>query len=129
LDLTLIVLDLGDGDAGHAADASRGKGFNVAGSVDDGLNRWAENRTLASTETVASRVAPVGGTILGVGDHGAQDDAASIHIPLEQLWARSAELRDEDGIVIAAGYGVRAALAIGMLERAGLEKLAFWKSR
>jgi hypothetical protein len=38
-------------------------------------------------------------------------------------------LRDTDGIVIASGYGVRAALAVGILEHAGLEKLAFWKSR
>jgi hypothetical protein len=98
--------------------------------VDDGQNRWAAARPhLNSTETVRSGVAPVGGTILDLGDRGARHEAADIHIPLERLWDRTAELEDRDGIVIAAGYGVRAALAVGILERAGIEKIAFWKGR
>lgn len=130
LDLTLIVLDLGSGDPPGAAAALRGKGFDVAGSVDDGLNSWAAARAnLISTETVRSRVAPVGGTIVDLGDRGAQRQAAEIHIPLELLWNRTDELEGRDGIVIAAGYGVRAALGVGILERAGFDKIAFWKSR
>lgn len=130
LDLTLIVLDLGSGDPAGAAAALRGKGFDVAGSVDDALNRWAAApANLISTETVRSRVAPVGGTIVDLGDRGAQRQAAEIHIPLELLWDRTDELEGRDGIVIAAGYGVRAALGVGILERAGFDKIAFWKSR
>jgi rhodanese-related sulfurtransferase len=129
LALPLIVLDLGAGDAVGVAAALRGKGFTVAGAIDDGLNRWAAARSLASTETVRSRVAPVGGTILDLGDKGAQRDSADIHIPLERLWENTEDLADEDGIVIAAGYGVRAALAVGILERAGIQKIAFWKGR
>lgn len=130
LDLTLIVLDLGSGEPAGAAAALQGKGFDVAGSVDDGLNRWVAARAnLISTETVRSRVAPVGGTIVDLGDRGAQREAAEIHIPLEQLWDRVAELEGQDGIVIAAGYGVRAALGVGILERAGIDKIAFWKGR
>lgn len=130
LDLTLIILDLGSGDAVRAAAALRGKGFAVAGAVDDGLNRWAAARPhLNSTETVRSGVAPVGGTILDLGDRGAQRGAADIHIPLERLWDRTDELEGKDGIVIAAGYGIRAALAVGILEHAGIDKIAFWKGR
>ncbi|MQB00108.1 MAG: hypothetical protein GEU78_07405 [Actinobacteria bacterium] len=129
LALPLIVLDLGDGDAVRAAAALRGKGFTVAGGVDDGLNRWAAAQSLASTETVRSLVAPVGGTILDLGDKGARRESADIHIPLERLWDDTEDLADRDGIVIAAGYGVRAALAVGILERAGIQKIAFWKGR
>ena len=129
LDVTIVILDLGAGDPMRAAAALRGKGFDVAGAVQDGLNRWAERNALASTETVSSPVAPVGGTILGVGDRGAKDEDADVHIPLEQLWARAGELRDRGGIVVAAGYGVRAALAVGILERAGIDKIAFWTAR
>jgi rhodanese-related sulfurtransferase len=128
LDRALVILDLGTADAVQATAALRGKGFTVAGAVADGLNRWADGRGLVSTETVASRVAPVGGTILDVGDRGARPDAAQIHIPLEQLWERSDELKDHGGIVIAAGYGVRAALAVGILECSGIEQIAFWKA-
>ena len=130
LDVPLVILDLGAGDAAQAAAALRGKGFTVAGAVSDGLNRWAEARqNPVSTETVESTVPPVGGTILDVGDRGAPADAAQIHIPLERLWDRVGELADKGGIVVAAGYGVRAALAVGMLERAGVEQIAFWKAK
>lgn len=130
LELPLVILDLGAADPVQATAALRGKGFAVVGSVADGLNRWAEAReNPISTETVESRVAPVGGTILDVGDRGALRDAGDIHIPLEQLWARVDELKDKGGIVVAAGYGVRAALAVGILERALVEQIAFWKSR
>ena len=130
LDLPLVILDLDAADPMRAAAALRGKGFSVVGSVADGLNRWAEAReNPISTETVESGVAPVGGRILDVGDRGAGRDAADVHIPLEQLWDRIDELQGQGGIVVAAGYGVRAALAVGMLERAGIEQIAFWTNK
>src|SRR3990170_3212430 len=51
LDVPLVLLDLGRADMVQAAAALRGKGFEILGKVDDGVNRWAERRgTPASTE-------------------------------------------------------------------------------
>jgi rhodanese-related sulfurtransferase len=49
-------------------------------------------------------------------------------ISAEQLWVHSAEVADERRVVVVAGYGVRAALAVGMLELAGVREVIFWRS-
>ena len=126
LDVPLVLLDLGNGDMINAAASLRGKGFDVLGKVDDGLNRWAERRgTPASTEVTTSR--PEGIPVLHVNDPGTRDIAADHAIPIEKLWAHVDEITS-DRIAIAAGFGVRAALAVGMLERAGRE-VVFWRTR
>ena len=126
LEVPLVLLDLRAGNAIHAAASLRGKGFDVAGKLEDGINRWAAAKgSPASTETIGER--PDGATILDVNDPGVADLASDVAIPIDQLWARVDEVPG-DRVAIAAGFGVRAALAVGMLERAGKEVL-FWKTR
>ncbi len=52
-----------------------------------------------------------------------------MQIPIELLWSRVAEVPRSDPVVLAAGYGVRAALAVGILEREGFDRIVFWRSR
>jgi rhodanese-related sulfurtransferase len=128
LDIPLILLDLSTGDVAHAAASLRGKGFVVLGLVEDGVNQWAALRGApASTETVSSDAAPEG-LLLHVGDPGSRRPDGALHIPVEHLWGRAGELAGRDHVVICAGYGVRAALAVGILERAGVESITFWRT-
>ena len=126
LGVPLVLLELGSGDMFQAAAALRGKGFEVLGKVPDGINEWVERRgTPASTEVTTSR--PDGLPILHVNDPGTREVAADLVIPIEKLWTRIDEVTSER-VAVMAGFGVRAALAVGMLERAGREVL-FWKTR
>ena len=130
LEIPLVLLDLGFGDMAHAGASLRGKGFNVLGKIDDGINEWSKwHGTPASTE-VASGAAPTEGTILHVGDPGTGAiEGNVVPIPIERLWRRIDEIAARGRIYVAAGYGPRAALAVGMLERAGITDIAFWKTR
>ena len=126
LDVPLILMDLGAGDLLNAAPALRGKGFDVVGKVDDGINAWASKRgTPASTEIVTEK--PENASVLDVNDPGAHAEDADLIIPIEELWGRAGEV-GTGRIVVAAGAGVRAAIAVGILERAGHD-VVFWKTR
>jgi rhodanese-related sulfurtransferase len=126
LDVPLILLDLGHGDSGAAAEALRGKGFTVPGKVADALNAYAERRgTPASTDVVT--VSPPGAVVLDVGDPGARPPEGARRIPVERLWTTASRI-DGPAVAVAAGWGVRAALAVGILERAGLQPV-FLKTR
>jgi rhodanese-related sulfurtransferase len=127
LDLPYVLLDLGHGNPPLAAAALRGRGFHVVGSVEDGLNRWAESSPLASTETFTGDRVP-DGTILHVSDPGAVAPEGAVTIPADDLWPRCDELDPSRRVVVAAGYGVRAGLAVGMLERNGFRDVAFWRT-
>ena len=128
LSVPLILLDLGQGDAGHAAASLRGKGFSVLGSVEDGINQWAAARGVPASTEVIQQPAP-GDAVLHVGDPGARAPDGAVHIPIELLWARVGEVAHHDRLTVTAGYGVRAALAVGILERAGVEEVTFWRVR
>ena len=129
LDVSLILVDVDEVDLQHAAASLRGKGFTVLGAVENAINTWAERRgTPASTE-VATGAARPAGRILDVGDPGAKPPQDAAHISIEHLWRRAAEVGGEERVVIVAGYGVRAALAVGILERAGVDDLVFWRTR
>lgn len=128
LDLGLILLDPGDVDLGNAAAALRGKGFTVVGALEDALEGWSESRgALGSTEVISERD-PASGQVLDVGDPGAAapDDATSI--PIERLYGRAGELEGVSRVTLAAGYGVRAALAVGILEQHKVEEIVFWRT-
>lgn len=134
LDLTLILLDLGTGNPADAAASLRGKGFDVVGKVSDGINRWARSRGApASTEVIRGGHVP-SGRILDVGDPGVGDrrhelEAAGVtRIPIERLWSRIDEVRGSHRVVIVAASGVRAAIAVGLLERAGVPEIVFWRT-
>ena len=127
LEMPLLVADPGTADVEHAAASLRGKGFTVLGRLDDAINRWAERRgPPASTEVLRDRQAP-DGTLLDVGDPGASDAPGAVRIPVERLWSRIDEVRASKRVTVVAGRGVRAALAIGLLERAGIPEVLLWK--
>jgi rhodanese-related sulfurtransferase len=129
LSLPLLLLSSPEVDMNNAAAALKGKGFTVVGRVDDALQQWATaHGTPASTEIVEGPDAPEG-TVLDVADPGVIPQDGARRIPLEHLWTRVQELADQSPVVVAAGYGVRAALAIGMLERAGVGEVVLWKTR
>jgi rhodanese-related sulfurtransferase len=125
LSLPLVLLDLGHGDLVNAAASLRGKGFAVLGMVPDGINQWAAaGGSPVSTEIVG----PGRGLVLDVGDPGADPGEGAQRIPVESLWSSAAELDSDESITVASGYGVRAALAVGILERFGHD-VAVWHAR
>lgn len=122
LSVPLVLIRSDDANMLHAAASLRGKGFNVVGEVDDALNLWANTQgKLASTDLAEGPVPPTSQPVLDVGDHGRRRYESAIDLPLERLWGRSGELRGEKSITILAGKGLRAGLAIGILERVGVE--------
>ena len=130
LDIPLIVIEDPESDALHAAASLKGKGFVVAGKMTDAVNQWASSGGQpASTEVVTGSELP-DGTILDVADPGARiaDGVNSTRIPADGLWRQAHDLADENRVIVAAGYGVRAGLAVGMLERVEVREIVFWKT-
>jgi rhodanese-related sulfurtransferase len=126
LDLALVLLDDPDADMPHVAASLRGKGFDVIGRVHDGLREWGEaHGPPRSTETIA-QAAP-GSTTLDIGDPGARAPEGATRIPLERLWLRVPEITG--AVTVVGGFGLRAALAIGILERNGFEDLYLLQTR
>jgi hydroxyacylglutathione hydrolase len=129
LDLPLVLMEMDELDYVHAAASLRGKGFTVIGKTSDPVNQWATERGVPiSTEIINSPV-PGTGTVLDVGDPGAEHMEDGITIPVENLWVRVDELQGAKRVAVLSGYGVRAALAVGILERAGIEEVLFWSHR
>ena len=128
LDVPLVLLEDGQSDLVHAAASLRGKGFTVPGYTTDAINRWAETGRPASTE-IAEGTRPPGGVVLDVRDPGARPPDDAVQVPADELWRRSGEVTSYSRVVVAAGYGVRAALAVGILELAGVPEIVFWGTR
>ena len=129
LSVPLMLLDDGESDLKHVAASLRGKGFSVLGSVSDGVNSWVGSAGKPASTEVADGLEPPEGLLLDVADPGAKAPAGAKRISVEELWQRSAEIADERRVVVVAGYGVRAALSIGMLELAGVREPVFWQRR
>lgn len=128
LDLQLILLDPGDVDLGNAAAALRGKGFTVVGGIEDPLHGWSESgEELGSTGIIGAHDVP-SGQVLDVGDPGASPPQETMSIPIERLYGRGGELDGVSPVTLAAGYGVRAALAVGILERHEVDEILFWRT-
>ena len=129
LEVPLVLLDREGADMVGAASSLRGRGFNVVGRLADGTNEWSKwYGTPASTETYRGPQ-PRDSLILDVSDPGVVGMEGATSIPIEQLWARAAELTNELRVAVGFGYGVRAALAIGILERAGVRETIAWETR
>jgi rhodanese-related sulfurtransferase len=127
LDLPLVLIDEPRIDIANAAAALRGKGFSVLGKVDRALERWRnEMGGLVATDTTPEP--PDVDVALDVGDPGARPPAGATHIAIENLWPQLERLDGVGRIVVISGYGVRAALAVGMLERAGVKRVQIWRS-
>jgi rhodanese-related sulfurtransferase len=129
LDLPLILLAVEEADMIGAASALRAKGFTVLGQVENGINAWAARRGPPSSTDVVSTPDPPAGNLLDVGDPGAPRPPDALRIPLEKLWVRVDEVPSAAPVVVIGGYGVRAALAIGILERGGLLDVVLWRGR
>lgn len=128
LDIPLVLVDLGSKDLPSAAAGLRGKGFTVLGACADAINRWAEVRgTPASSEVETGTAPPEGATILDVADTGALVPEGALRIPVDSLWRRIDDVPD-GRIAVAAGYGVRASLAVGILEHHGADDVIMWRT-
>ena len=128
LNIPLILLSSGNADTRHAAASLRGKGFHVMGEVSDALNLWADaHGKLESTDLVDGPVPP-SEPVLDVGDAGRRKHSGSLDIPIEVLWSRMEELRNEGSVTVLCGKGLRAALAVGMLERVDVNVKLWRKS-
>ena len=126
LEVPLVLLDRPDVDVPFAAASLRGKGFAVLGVVRDGLRQWGgRHGNPASTEISESASAPRG-TVLDVGDPRAPRIEGALRVSIERLWVQTPPASGSP-IAIVAGVGVRAALAVGMLERAGHDQIVFWR--
>lgn len=129
LEVPMVLLADDAVDMVHAAASLRGKGFHVVGQLPDGVNEWSRwYGTPASTETYRGPQ-PRRGAVLHVNDPGTGELKDPTIIPIEELWSRAPELKGESRVTVASGYGVRAALAVGLLERAGVSEVIFWDTR
>jgi hydroxyacylglutathione hydrolase len=127
LSLPLVLLDDDRSDLLNSAASLRGKGFTVLGKLDGGVSEWAKaHGAPASTEELNAPAKDA--TVLDVSDPGAPKPPDAVSISIERLWGRVGELQGKASVVVCAGRGIRAALAVGVLERAGIRVL-FWWSR
>jgi rhodanese-related sulfurtransferase len=125
LEVPLVLLDRADVDMAFAAASLRGKGFAILGRLEDGLHAWSkEHGHPASTEIQDGGTAP-SGTVLNVGDPGTAAIDGT-RIPLGRLWSEAKSFAGSP-IAIVASRGVRAALAVGMLENRGAGTITFWR--
>ncbi len=129
LDLPLLLLHQDGIDMVNAAASLRGRGFSVPGSVTDGIEEWSRSRGTTAVTEVYRGPQPRDLAVLDVSDPGVGDLSDVHRIPVEQLWDRVEELAGEPRVVVASGYGIRAALAVGILERAGINDVIVWESR
>jgi rhodanese-related sulfurtransferase len=128
LDLPLILLELDELDYTHAAASLRGKGFTVLGKTEDAINGWADARGIPATTERARGTLPGEGTVLDVGDPRAPHADEALRIPIDELWVRVAEL-EATRVAVTSGYGIFASLAVGILERAGIDEVILWEGR
>lgn len=129
LEVPLVLIERADVDMVAAGSSLRGRGFGVVGTVADAVNEWSRSHgTPASTDTYRGP-SPTNSLVLDVSDPGTTGVGEALRIPIEQLWATAGDLAAEPRVVIASGYGVRAALAVGVLERAGVAETIVWQTR
>jgi len=120
LEATLVLLTDPQIPLEEAAAMLRGKGLDVAGYAD----RTAfETRTTPTTEGALD-----GFVLIDVKDPGTRPLPGTgdvLVIPAERLWTDTGELEKSANVGVLAGWGVRAATAIGILEWLGFEHLTF----
>lgn len=128
LDARLVLLDDGKSPLEDAADSFRGKGFEVVGFArGSGGNRPAPGVVSLSTPDLSIEDA-ADYLLLDVGDPGIVSESRSRFVPAERLWSQS-ELGKRSHVGVLAGWGVRAAAAIGILEKLGFTDVAFIRTR
>jgi hypothetical protein len=93
------------------------------------VKAWAAAHGTPTSCDVFEGDTPPEETLLHVNDPGAAPPEGAIQIPIEQLWSRVDDVPHNERMTIVAGHGVRAALGVGILERAGVETVSFWWRR
>jgi rhodanese-related sulfurtransferase len=130
LDAPLILLEDGASDLDRAADSFRGKGFEVVGYRPGGVDSWPGEPTATPQTTLADAAPDL--PLLHVADPGTLvpvERGTLLTIPAERLWDRAGDLDRVSALGILAGWGVRAASAVGILEKLGFTKLTFVRTR
>ncbi|HEU5003887.1 MAG TPA: rhodanese-like domain-containing protein [Actinomycetota bacterium] len=130
LDSRVILLEDGSSPLDKAADAFRGKGFEVVGYLAGGVEAWPG--APGGTPVMALANAPRDLALVHVADPGTVVEATwqpPARIPAEELWTRSGELDPGEPLGVLAGWGVWASAAIGILEHLGFSKLTFVRTR
>lgn len=121
LNARLLLLEDSRSPLDEAASRLRGKGFDVEGYIasDDiqSLGKMISSRPI-SIEDAGSLL------LLDVGDPGVSYQGRAVKIPTELLWEnKNIDLSRRVGVL--AGFGVRAASAVGILERLGAREVTF----
>ena len=130
LEARLVLLDDGVYPVERAADSFRGKGFDVVGVLTGGVRAWAD--PLVTTPVIQLADTPDVLALINVSDPGTvlpPGHGVGASIPVERLWDKAGELGRNWDLGILAGYGVRAAAAVGILETLGFTKLTFVRTR
>jgi rhodanese-related sulfurtransferase len=130
LDARLVLLDDDVSPVERAADSFRGKGFDVVGVLAGGASSWPD--PLVTTPVIQLADAPDVLALIDVSDPGTAlppGHGVGASIPVERLWEESGELGRNWDLGVLAGYGVRAAAAVGILEKLGFTKLTFVRTR
>ncbi len=126
LNARLILLEDGSSPLQEAASRLRGKGFDVEGFVaaDDirRLGKLISTRSIPITDAGSLH-------LLHVGDPGTIHERRSVRIPVERLWDGLSELNTSQRIGILSGFGVRAATAIGILEKFAFKEIVLIRTR
>jgi rhodanese-related sulfurtransferase len=125
-----VLLDDGTSPLERAADSYRGKGFEVVGALARGVKAWAD--PLTTTPVIQLADAPDVLALVNVSDPGTAlppGHGVGASIPVERLWDEASELGRNWDLGVLAGYGVRAAAAVGILEKLGFTKVTFVRTR
>ncbi len=124
LEASLVLLTDPQTPLDEAAAMLRGKGLDVAG--------FADGTGLETRSTPTAEGSPNGLVFVDVRDPGTRPPTttnSALVIPVEHLWTDAGELDKAAHIGLLAGWGVRAATAIGILERLGFAHLTFVRTR
>ncbi len=126
LNARLILLEDDSSPLQEAASRLRGKGFDVEGYVAAGdipqLGKMTATRAVPIQDTGSLH-------LLNVGDPGTIYEGRSVRIPVERLWDGLSELDASFRIGVLCGFGVRAATAIGILEKFGFKEIVLIRTR
>lgn len=128
LDARLIILEDRQSPLDDAAASFRGKGFDVAGYIKGGISDWPYAEMI-QTPTASFEDWETGHQLLNVADPGTLTGDNGLLIPVERLWLQAPELDHTFHYGVLAGWGVRAAAAIGILEHLGFRDLTFVRTR
>lgn len=129
LDSPMIMIEHPDLPTEDAAQRLRGKGFDVVGTFAGGVEGWPEPAEVVATTVIGFDDLPGDLFYLHVYDPGTEAHQSPFRIPVERLWERFGEISGYERIGVLAGFGVRAAAAVGILERLGIPEVVFIRTR